>query len=108
MEDLPNRHRNHEIETLSERYLKNKIPYSWVVNHFQVDYGTDYKCEILLDRGVTGMNFMIQLKGKEKEVNNDSVKLNPKKSTLNRWNNRLEPTMIVAEDEAYWSWFSGK
>ncbi|GAA4149445.1 hypothetical protein GCM10022217_01350 [Chryseobacterium ginsenosidimutans] len=110
MEDLPNRHRNHEIETLSDRYLKSKIPYSWVVNHFQVDYGTDYNCEIVLDRGVTGMNFTIQLKGKEKEVSNDAVKLNIKKSTLNRWNNRLEPTMIVAyiidEDEAYWSWFS--
>lgn len=110
MQDLPNRHRNHEIENLSERFLKSTIPYSWVINQFHIDYGTDYNCEIVIDKKVTGMNFTIQLKGKEKELNVDFVKLNIKKRTLNRWNNRLEPTMVIAfivdEEEAYWNWFN--
>lgn len=107
--DLPKRHKNHVIETKSEIFLKSKIPYSWVLNPFSIDYGTDFNCEIVIDENVTGMNFTIQLKGKEKEINNDYVNLNLKKSTLKRWNNRLEPTMIVAyvveENEAYWHWF---
>lgn len=62
---FPDRHRNHEIETLSDRYLNSIIPISWVVNKFTVDYGTDYNCEISLDGKVSGINFTIQLKGKE-------------------------------------------
>jgi tetratricopeptide (TPR) repeat protein len=108
MEDLPTRHRNHEIETLSERYFKNCIPVSWVVNSFNIDYGTDYNCEIVEDRGVTGLNFTVQLKGKETEVNKDNILISLKRSTLNRWFNRLEPTMLIAyivnEKEAFWIW----
>jgi hypothetical protein len=84
MVDLPTRHRNHEIETLSERYFKNCIPVSWVVNSFNIDYGTDYNCEIGEDRGVTGINFTVQLKGKETEVNKDNILVSLKRSTLNR------------------------
>jgi tetratricopeptide (TPR) repeat protein len=108
MVDLPTRHRNHEIETLSERYFKNCIPVSWVVNSFNIDYGTDYNCEIGEDRGVTGINFTVQLKGKETEVNKDNILVSLKRSTLNRWFNRLEPTMLIAyivdENEAFWIW----
>lgn len=106
----PDRHRNHEIETLSDRFLNNKIPISWVVNKFQVDYGTDYNCEISLDGKVSGINFTIQLKGKETENNNDFILIKKiKRTTINRWIRRLEPTMIIAyivdENEAYWTWF---
>lgn len=108
--EFPKRHRNHEIEELSERYLKSAIPVSWVVNSFRIDYGTDYNCEISENSGVTGMNFSIQLKGKEKELNKNEITVsNIKRTTINRWLNRLEPTMIVVylidENEAYWIWF---
>ena len=109
LEDLPIRHRNHEIETLSERFFSNCIPVNWVLNPFRLDYGTDYNCEIAKDRKVTGLNFSVQLKGKEKELNKESIKIPLKKSTINRWLKRLEPTMlivyIIEENEAYWIWF---
>lgn len=109
MEDLPNRHRNHEIETLSERFLNNCIPVGWVLNPFKIDYGTDFNCEIARDNKVTGKNFTIQLKGKENESNNQTIKIKLKKTTINRWLNKLEPTMVVAyiveENEAFWMWF---
>lgn len=106
----PDRHRNHEIETLSDRFLNNFIPISWVINKFTVDYGTDYNCEISLDGKVVGVNFTIQLKGKETEKDRGFILIkNIKRTTINRWLRRLEPTMIVAyvvdEKEAYWSWF---
>jgi len=109
LEDLPIRHRNHEIETLSERFLKNCIPASWVVNTFHIDYGTDYNCEIATDNKVTGVNFSIQLKGKETETNSETIKIKLKRTTISRWLNKLEPTLLVAyildENEAYWFWF---
>jgi len=109
LENYPNRHRNHEIETLSERFLKNLLPVSWVTNSFQIDYGTDYNCEITTERQVTGNNFSIQLKGKETEQNLDSVKIILKRTNINRWLSRLEPTIIIVyivdEHEAYWKWF---
>lgn len=107
----PKRHRNHEIEELSERYLRNSIPASWVTNKLQLDYGTDYNCEITLDNGVSGLNFSIQLKGKEIEKHNKyAIIAGIKRTTINRWLRKLEPTMIVAyivdENEAYWTWFT--
>lgn len=108
MKDLPNRHRNHEIETLSERYFQNFIPASWVVNLFRLDYGTDYNCEITVDNKVSGMNFSVQLKGKETELDKEFIKIILKRTTITRWLNRLEPTMIIAfivdENKAFWIW----
>lgn len=109
MKDYPNRHRNHEIETLSERFFKNCFPVSWVINSFQIDYGTDYNCEITIDKKVIGNNFLIQLKGTETEPNTENVKVSLKRTTINRWLNKLEPTMIIVfvvdENEAFWAWF---
>lgn len=109
MESFPNRHRNHEIETLSDRFLCNQLPTSWVINKFQIDYGTDYNCEITTENQVTGNNFSIQLKGKETEQNQERIKITLKRANINRWLNRLEPTMIIVfivdENEAYWKWF---
>lgn len=109
-EELPNKHRNHEIEKLSERYFTSLFPIEWIHNSFKTDYGTDYNCEIVKNRGVTGITFSVQLKGKETEKNSDYITIsNIKRSTINRWLNKLEPTLlivyIVDENESYWQWF---
>lgn len=109
METLPNRHRNHEIETLSERFFKSCFPASWIINSFQIDYGIDYNCEITTNQKVTGNNFSIQLKGKETEPNLENIKITLKRSTINRWLIKLEPTMVIVyimdENKAFWTWF---
>lgn len=109
MNEFPNRHNNHIVEELSERFFKNSIPPSWVTNHFRVDYGTDLNCEIDLHGGMSGVNFSVQLKGKIKDVGKSKVSINKiKRTTINRWLQRLEPTMLVvyihSEKEAYWTW----
>lgn len=110
--DLPNNHRNHQLERLSEIYFDSVFPTHWIKNKFHADYGIDFNCEITreIDHGVTGMNFTIQMKGKETEFNKNEVTVsNIKRSTINRWLNRLEPTMVVVylddEKEAFWIWF---
>lgn len=109
--ELPNNHRNHQLERLSEIYFDSVFPTSWVKNKFHADYGTDYNCEISIGNRVTGMNFTVQMKGKETETSKNEVSAsNIKRSTINRWLNRLEPTMVVIyledEKEAYWIWFA--
>lgn len=109
LNNYPNRHRNHEIETLSERFFKTCFPESWIINPFHIDYGTDYNCEITTEGKVLGNNFSIQLKGKVTEGNNEEIKIVLKRTNINRWLNKLEPTMIIVfivdEKEAYWTWF---
>lgn len=109
MEDLPIKHRNHELETLSERFFINNVPSSWVLNPLKNDYGTDYNCEIAIERKVTGINFSVQLKGKETEKLKQDIHITLKRTTINRWLNKLEPTMVIVyiadEGEAYWTWF---
>lgn len=110
--DSPIRPRSHVIETISERYFKNNVPAEWIVNSFKLDYGTDYNCEITKNSFVTGVNFSVQLKGKDTENKKDQVSVLIKKTTINRWMNRLEPTMLIIyiadEDEAYWCWIQEK
>lgn len=106
--ELPNRHRNHEIEKLSERHFNSLFPVEWVSHVPKVDYGTDMICEIVKDRGVTGLTFSVQLKGKEREQNQQYVTASIKRSTINRWLNKLEPVLLVShvvdENESYWKW----
>lgn len=108
MREYPQRDRNHIIETLSRRYAENQFPASWILNGIAMDYGTDYNCEITSNGSVIGNNFSIQLKGKEKDKNIESVKVVLKRSNINRWLKKLEPTMIVVyiveENQAYWNW----
>ncbi len=109
-EKLPNKHRNHEIEKLSERDFIYRFPVEWIHNSFKDDYGTDYNCEIVKNQNVTGISFSVQLKGKETEKNKTNITVsNIKRSTINRWLKKLEPTLlivyIVDENESYWKWF---
>jgi tetratricopeptide (TPR) repeat protein len=105
----PIRHENHILEKESRLALEQAIPREWILNQFSVDYGTDFSCEIAKENKVIGTNFSIQLKAKATEVNKDFVIIKDiKRSTINRWAKRLEPTMIVAyiDDEKLicWQW----
>lgn len=107
--NYPIRHTSHILETQSKIFLRNHVPIDWVLNEFHIDYGTDFNCEIAKKGFVTGTNFTIQLKAKEKDGNPEYITISIKRSTINRWINRLEPTMLVvfiqSESEAYWIWF---
>lgn len=109
MNKMPIRSRNHVLETISEAYIKQQIPPQWILNKIPIDYGTDYNCEISIDNQVIGTNFSIQLKAKEKDSNKRYVIIkNIKRTSINRWLRRLEPTIVIAYveelKEAYWIW----
>jgi tetratricopeptide (TPR) repeat protein len=107
----PKKDRNNVIKTESAKFLQNHIPHEWVVNVFEEDFGTDFHCEISTNGEIRGDNFTIQLKGKEYDYGKAHVTFrNIKRTTINRWLTRLEPTMlvgyIVKEKKAYWTWIT--
>ncbi|MGE3824532.1 MAG: DUF4365 domain-containing protein [Bacteroidia bacterium] len=107
--DYPIRDDNHILESISKVALQQSIPRGWVLNEFRIDYGTDYNCEIVKENKVIGTNFSIQLKSKNVEPNREFVIVTGiKKTSINRWLKKLEPTMIVVyiDDEKglYWQW----
>jgi tetratricopeptide (TPR) repeat protein len=109
MNSLPKRTRNHVLETISENYLRNQIPAEWILNRQEIDYGIDFNCEFVTNNEVLGTNFSIQLKSKENADNKDFVVVKDlKRTTINRWLKRLEPTAIVVYvenlKEAFWTW----
>lgn len=106
----PNRHKNHILETESNKFYNNYLPNEWFADKPDHDYGIDYTTHISVNGQVTGLNFSVQLKSKEKESNKNHVSISIKLSTLGLFNTKLEPVLLVAyvqeDKEAYWYWFN--
>ncbi|KFC18624.1 MULTISPECIES: tetratricopeptide repeat protein [Epilithonimonas] len=106
----PNRHRNHILETESNKFYNNYLPNEWFADKPDHDYGIDYITHISVNGQVTGLNFSVQLKSKEKESNKEHVSISIKQSTLGLFNTKLEPVLLVAyvqeDKEAYWYWYN--
>lgn len=106
----PNRHNNHILETESSKFFNNQVPNEWYVDKPDHDYGVDFITNIAVNNQVTGLNFSVQLKSKEKESNINFASITLKLSTLGLFNTRLEPILLVAyvreEGEAYWVWYN--
>ena len=112
MAQLPQRTSNHILETKSKKHFDRHVPDEWVVNEFKSDYGTDLNVEVAENNDVTGLSFSVQLKSKETEKDTGFVNVDGiKRSTINRWLKRLEPTMITCyvadKEESFWIWFDG-
>lgn len=105
----PNRHNNHILETESNKFYNNHVPNEWFSDKPENDYGIDFTTNIVINNEVTGLNFSVQLKAKEIEIKVAFVSITLKNSTLNFYNTRLEPILLVAyiqeEKEAYWIWY---
>ncbi|MCT4320154.1 tetratricopeptide repeat protein [Elizabethkingia anophelis] len=106
----PNRHKNHILETESNKFFNNCLSNEWFADKPEHDYGIDYITHISVNGQVTGLNFSVQLKSKEKETNKQHVSISIKQSTLGLFNTRLEPILLVAyvqeDKEAYWCWYN--
>lgn len=104
----PQRHRNHVLETASNKFFNNCLPNEWFADKPEHDYGIDYNTNIVINGEVTGLNFSVQLKAKERDRNPEQASVSLKNSTLRLYRTRLEPVLLVIfvqeEQEAYWYW----
>ncbi len=106
----PNRHATHVLEGESERFFRNQIPIEWYVDKPDHDYGIDLTTNIVVGGEVTGMNFSVQLKAREKSTSADFISITLKNSTLGLYDSRLEPVLLAVyvqqEKETYWIWYN--
>lgn len=107
----PIRHPNHVLETECNKYFLCCIPNEWCCDKPEHDYGIDYIVNIAINNRITGLNFSVQLKSMhETPASAASVSITLKQSTLNLYNARLEPIMLIvysqADKEAYWVWYN--
>ncbi|MGH1338256.1 MAG: DUF4365 domain-containing protein [Aureispira sp.] len=109
MKTFPQRPSQHVLDTIASKYLESKLPDEWIYESVKNDYGVDYNVGIVNQGNVLGPNFSIQLKGKFNITNEPKNGVQLKKSTLNYWNNRFDPTLVVIycdeEKKGYYRWF---
>lgn len=109
MNQFPKRHKNHTLESKSEKFFKDHLPEEWVAEK-PIDYGIDYKVEIIIDEQVIGENFSVQLKAHQRLGKDDLISINLDRTTINLYLARLEPILIICyikeQNEAYYSWFT--
>jgi len=110
MSKLPKRTRSQKIgasaaDLLNSTFVKfcNVIPVPQ-----DRDFGIDFICEIMQGEKPTGKLFNIQCKGKEEaKVENDSITVPIKVTTLNYWLLQSNPTFLIVIDcqnrVFYWS-----
>ncbi len=63
MARLPQRPREHVLETETEKFVSQVLPSEWLTEKRRHDYGVDLQVEIVQGEDVTGARFSIQLKG---------------------------------------------
>jgi len=106
----PIRHKNHILETESNKFFENCLSNEWYAEKPSYDYGIDYNVSIVINNQVTGLNFSVQIKSTEKEESQQYVPISLKKSTLGLFQARLEPVLLIAyvqeDKEAYWYWYN--
>lgn len=109
MKKFPKRHKNHVLESKSEKFFLDHLPEDWIAEK-PVDYGIDYKVEIIIDEEVTGQNFSVQLKAHAKLKDDGLICVSLARSTVNYYLARLEPILIICyikeNNEAYYMWFT--
>ncbi|MEH6470441.1 MAG: DUF4365 domain-containing protein [Halopseudomonas sp.] len=107
---LPQRHRNHQLETASVRKFESLLPELWVYRTPTDDYGIDGEVEIFDDDGsATGEKFLVQLKATDEGNLRKSLNL---KMPIEKWNYfelLNHPVLIVRYvaplDAVYFRWF---
>jgi len=105
-----NRPRQHVLESISDRKLRNLIPDEWVIRKLESDYGIDYMVEIFEGGFSTGNMFFIQLKGTDKnQEKKDEVKYQVKIKHLNYYNTIPNPILFMiysTKADSFWGIWS--
>ncbi len=95
---MPERPRQHELDTEAVRYIQSQLPTGWTSEEVQHDYGRDLRVEIFEKGVATAMDFWVQAKGHEKFriVNSDQIAQPLSVSALNYYVATLSPVLLVS------------
>ena len=95
---MPQRPRQHELDTEAVTFFMSKLPPSWTREEIKNDYGKDLIVEIFENREATALEFRVQSKGHEDFTirHKDQVIQPLKVSTLNYYDQLALPVLLVA------------
>lgn len=95
---MPQRPRQHELDTEAVNFIMNKLPTSWTREEIKNDYGKDLFVEVFENGEATALEFRVQSKGHEHFVirYKNQVIQPLKVSTLNYYDRLPLPILLVA------------
>lgn len=103
---FPLRAESHQLEEMSERFLRHALPRNWTVDKPASDYGVDLRVELFDEQRATGLELLIQLKASAEPSDGETEVVRLKVSTYNYLWGKLQVAMLVkyVEDarQAYW------
>ncbi len=108
MEPLPQRPVAHVVGDEAVRLFLGICPREWIPAPIVPDYGLDLRMELVRDGRVTGEEFLVQVKGRERvhPRTDGNVTTYASHSTVNYWLGKLSPTMVVlAETSQHRLWY---
>jgi len=109
------RPRSHEIDEQAQRCFQRALPLGWIVRTHDPDYGSDFEVEIVENEEVTGLTFLVQLKGTAslRSIRHDTaVSFALETKHLVYYVDRVRrPVLLVVvdveEEMAYWVFLQG-
>ncbi len=104
---MSERTRSHELEELSVRRFRDRLPPKWVSRSKQPDYGIDCEVEVFDEDGAsTGLMFLVQLRATDDAERGDRVRL--KVSEADYYAQFDLPVAVVrycsVTDAFHWAW----
>lgn len=103
--------RQHIIEEESRKAFSRIVPSEWVMNDFTKDYGKDIHVEIFKNEVSTGKTFIVQLKGSDQVINDNTFNIQIKTDTLHYFKSLSTPVLLVfystTENQFWGIWANG-
>ena len=93
---MPERPRQHQLESESRVAFESRLPSAWVVRHLDQDYGIDAQVEIFDEDGLaTALTFLVQIKATDSPDLADPPFLRFSKDKADYYRNLDLPTLVV-------------
>lgn len=93
---MPQRPRQHELETESRIAFRAALPARWIVRDVTPDYGVDFDVEIVADDGsLTGRQFLVQIKATDSLNGPEPHCIRLSSETLDYYRARDLPVLLV-------------
>lgn len=106
---FPIRSESHQLEELSGRFFRERLPRNWTAEKPANDYGVDLRVDLFDRDQATGLELLVQLKASAEPTSGEIETVRLKMATYNLLRNKLQIVMLVKyierEREAYWLLF---
>src|SRR5690242_14902474 len=91
----PQRPEPHQLEEMSERFFRARLPRNWMCDKLRSDYGVDVQVGIVDEEAVGGLELLVQLKASAARTEGQIETVRLGVSTYNHLWDKLQVVMLV-------------